>query len=228
MRLFSRVWRLLWMMKKHAKFSVFCLVCLAALCLSASAFALSLTGCAYVDDNGNALCDAGENLIAGVPVALQKRSADSWETVSELVTDAYGQYAFDPPADGEYRLLCALSDPSLYAASFGASQHHADGALVLEGLAADMTADIGLRPAALLTAEAYWDSSADGERGKFERDLAGVGVEILHGEDVLASGVTGKKGSVTLSAAPGEHALRVTLPDGYAYTVPGEDNCVAG
>ena len=230
MRLCSRVWRLLWMMKKQTKFSVFSLLCVVLVCLCASGFAqeITLNGCAYVDDNGNALCDAGENLIAGVPVTLERRTADSWETAAELVTDAYGQYAFEALAEGEYRLLCTLNDPSFYAASFGASQQHADGALVLEGLTASATADIGLRPAALLTAEAYWDSSADGERGKFERDLAGVNVEILHGEDVLAAGTTGKKGSVTLSAAPGEHVLRVTLPDGYAYTVLGADNCVAG
>ena len=199
---------------------------LAGLCLNALAFGIS--GCAYVDDNGNAVCDGTEALMAGVPLQLEKRSGEKWESAGETVTDAYGRYIFDTAEEGEYRLLCRLNDQALYAASLGASVRYENGALVSGIIAQEAQADVGLRTAASLTVKAYWDSSVDGERGPYERDLSGVTVEVLSGEDVLQSGTTNKKGSVSFSIAPGEHVLRVSLADGYAFTPLGKDNCVTG
>ena len=215
-------------MKKQLKVFTGILLCmlLAGLCLNAFAFGIS--GCAYVDDNGNAVCDGAEALMAGVPLKLEKLSGDAWKSAGETVTDAYGHYAFDAAEAGEYRLLCRLADETLYAASLGASVRYENGALVSDPFMQDAQADVGLRAAASLTVKAYWDSSVDGERGPYERDLSGVTVEVLSGESVLQSGTTNKKGSVSFSVAPGEHVLRVTLADGYAFTPLGKDNCVTG
>jgi len=92
-------------MKKRMKVFTGVLLCmlLAGLCLNALAFGIS--GCAYVDDNGNAVCDGTETLMAGVPLQLEKRNGEAWESAGETVTDAYGRYAFDAAEAGEYRLL---------------------------------------------------------------------------------------------------------------------------
>ena len=198
-------------------FCVFLLLC--ALCAFALADGLTISGCAYVDDDSR-------TLMAGVPVLLT--DADG-VTVAETVTDAYGQYAFTGLSAGEYRLSSLVSGDVLYAAVIGPSEVFEDGAVCMDvALEADLTADIGLRTAAKVSVEAYQDSSSDGERGKYERDLPGVKVEVLDGESVIASGETGKKGTVTLSAAPGEHALRVTLPESYVFSPVGKHNFLTG
>lgn len=194
-------------------------VCIAAalvlLCACALADGYAISGCAYVDD-------ADRTLMAGVPVTLQ--SSDG-ETIAETVTDAYGQYAFTGLEAGEYRVLSSVSDETLCAAGIGGSESFADGAVYLDvSLSADVQADIALRTAAVLTVEAYQDSSSDGERGKYERDLSGLTVEVLSGESVIARGETGKKGTLSLSVVPGEHTLRVTLPDSYVFSPIGRDN----
>lgn len=204
-------------MKQRMTLSVCLLVLLVLLCTCALADGFTLSGCAYVDDGSG-------TLMAGVPVTLQ--SADG-EALAETVTDAYGQYAFTGLAAGDYRVLCTVNDAALCAASIGGSQLFADGAVYADvALQGDHQADVALCAAAELSVEAYQDSSSDGKRGKYERDLSGVQVEVLMGENVIASGETGKKGSLTLSVLPGDHALRVTLPESYVFSPIGEDNFV--
>lgn len=224
MQLCGCVWRLLSEMKKTVwKWTILLCLLLACMCASAVAEEIAVHGCAYMDDNANALCDPGETLISGVPISLERFTGDAWEAVVSATTDAYGQYAFEDLSSGEYRLLCQLNDPGFYASAVGTSSQHISGAVVLDGIAAPTEANIALRPAASLAVQAFVDSNADGQRGAYERELSGVLVEVLGGDDVLASGVTDQKGSVLLNTAPGEHALRVTLPDSYAFTTLGEE-----
>lgn len=206
-------------MKQRMRLSVGLFLLLCALCCGALADGLTLSGCAYVDD-------ADRTLMAGVPVVLQSAQG---ETIAETVTDAYGQYAFSGLAVGEYRVLSHVSDDTFYAAIIGDSESFDNGAVYLDlSLSADVQADIGLRAAAALTVEAYQDTSGDGERGKYERDLPGVTVEVLDGDSVLASGETNKKGALSLTAAPGEYALCVTLPEHYVFSPIGKDNLLTG
>ena len=211
-------------MKKWAGLLVCVLV--MSLCLTAMAQEVRLAGCAYVDDNANAVCDQGEALIAGVPVMLERMNGSAWEKAGEMTTDAYGQYAFDALEEGQYRLLCRLNDPTYYAASIGASGQFEDGAAVWQG--EEGHTDIGLRQAAMLTVNAFADSNADGQQGQYERALSGVKAEVLSGETVMASGMTDKKGAVTLAAAPGESTVRLTLAQDYAFTPIGRDNQFEG
>ena len=61
-------------------------------CLVPSAFAqdVTISGCAYVDANGNAVADNDESRMSGVPVTLERSVEDGWETVQQAVTDEYG------------------------------------------------------------------------------------------------------------------------------------------
>ena len=109
---------------KKALILMICLFC--CMVLPAGAQELTISGCAYVDANGNALYDSGETLMTGVPVTLE----GAGEPV-QTVTDAYGQYAFAGLAAGRYRVLSSVGDDALYADSVGSSRHHENGSAVL-------------------------------------------------------------------------------------------------
>ena len=139
-----------------------CLLCF----LAAPALAQQISGCAYVDANGNALYDSGEVLMAGVPVTLEANGAEPVQTV----TDEYGQYVFDGLAAGEYRLLSSAADETLYAASIGSSREHVNGSAVLPVVIGEaaVQADIGLREGVKLAVTVYQDENANGEQGPYE------------------------------------------------------------
>ncbi len=209
------------------KKTFFLMICLL-LCMATPAFAqeLSISGCAYVDANANALYDSGEVLMSGVPVTLECTGAEPVQTV----TDEYGQYAFEGLAAGEYRLLSAVGDQTLYAASIASSREHENGSAVLPVALAETSvqADIGLREGVQLAVTVYQDENANGEQGPYEEGVPNVLVEVLDGETVVASGTTYRKAGVTITVAPGEYVLRATLPENYAFTVKGKQSCMAG
>ena len=225
MRLLRRVWRLLWMTKK----SLILAICLLLCCMAMPALAqeITLSGCAYVDHNSNALCDSGEALMAGVPVTLEPAAPEGAQAM-QTVTDEYGQYIFTGLEAGEYRLLSAVNDDVLYVSSIGDSREHVNGAAVLPlNLdSASAQADIGLREGVKLGVTVYQDENANGEQGTYEEGVPNVLVEVLDGETVVASGTTYRKAGVTLTVAPGEYVLRATLPDNYAFTVTGRQSCM--
>ncbi len=211
-------------MKKTLILMICLLLC--SLAVPAVAQEISISGCAYVDDNANAVCDGGEALMAGVPVTLEKPSAEGWETVQQAVTDEYGQYAFEALAAGEYRLLSSVGDENLYAASIGDSRTVTDGSAVLPVVLDEtaVQADIGLRQGVKLAVTVYQDENANGEQGTYEEGVPNVLVEVLDGDTVVASGTTYRKAGVNLTVAPGEYTLRATLPDNYAFTVLGKQS----
>lgn len=196
------------------------LLTLLALCACAGAEGATLTGCAYVDSNANAVCDSAEALISGVPVALEKQNGDGWESAAQATTDAYGLFAFEGLEPGLYRVKCSLSGQELCVSAIGGQQTFDDGYAVYETAVEGegTVADIGLSPAASVVISTLNDSDGNGERGKYERDLAGITVSLWQDDSVVASGVTPKKGALTLTAAPGEYELRYTLPEGYGFT----------
>ena len=204
---------------------IICLLCCFA--VPALAQEVSISGCAYVDGNANTLCDGGEALMAGVPVTLERVGDESWPPL-QTVTDEYGRYAFEGLMAGDYRLLCAVSDDTLYAASIGDSREHANG-YAIQNVSAHtpVTADIGLREGVKLSVTVYQDENANGQQGPYEEGVPNVLVEVLEGETVVACGTTYRKAGVTLTVAPGEYVLRATLPDNYAFTVRGEQSCMA-
>ena len=195
------------------------LVCVLML-LCGAAMADSISGCAYVDANENSVCDSGEQLMSGVPLTLMQQVDGQWQTIDQTVTNEYGKFSFNQLQKTEYRVACSLPGQELYAATIGGSSKVTDGVTHLDVCIAceAISVDVGLRPSARLTVNALADSDGDGLRGKYERDLPGVQVEVLSGDSVLAAGTTDKKGAVSLTAAPGEYTLRYTLPDNYGFT----------
>ncbi len=202
----------------------------------------SIEGCAYVDANGNHARDEGEQLMTGVPVALQRARNGAWEDAGDTATDEYGHFGFEQLAEGEYRVASRTDAKDLYVASVGACEQSVDDSGVVysasiilkDGQMSKGEADIGLQTPASLMFTAFADNNRDGARGKKERAVKGITVEVLEGETAIASGTTDAAGEVTLNGIrPGNHRLRVTLPDGYAFTVRGTEaaegqSCVGG
>ena len=210
-------------MKKYLILMICLLLCFAAPALAQD---LSISGCAFVDDNGNALADSGEALMTGVPVTLERPGAEGWEKAAETVTNEYGQYAFEGLEAGEYRLRSGVGDETLYAASIGSSRTVLDGYATLETTLgeASVQADIGLRQGVKLAVTVYLDENANAEQGPYEEGVPNVLIEMLDGETVVACGTTYRKAGVTLTAAPGEYVLRAALPENYAFTIKGEQS----
>ena len=79
-----------------------------------------------------------------------------------------------------------------------------------------------------LTVTVFFDSNNNGERGKYERMLAGTQVKALYMMEggylsEAAAGVTDDEGQVTLANMPaGEYVVEVTLPAGYGFTKKGK------
>ncbi len=209
----------------------FLILILLLCCLTVPAMAqeVSISGCAYADADGNALCDDGEALMTGVPVMLERPAGDGWETVQETKTNEYGRYAFEGLTGGEYRLRSATGNTDLYAASIGESRTVADGyaTLSLTLGAENVQADIGLRNGVELPVTVYLDENANGEQGVYEEGVPDVLIEVLDGDTVVASGTTYRKKGVTLTVAPGTYVLRAVLPENYAFTVVGKDSLMA-
>ncbi len=203
------------------------------LCVPAFAAQGTLSGCAYVDADGNGALDGGEQLITGVPVSLERKNAAGWVAAGQTKTDATGQYRFDGLAAGEYRVVCTLGMLEYYAVSVGgASETSATGIAGAAVSLADGQAvsgqDVCLGVSAKLTFTAYYDSNNDGLRGPFERALKGVTVEVMDGDAPLTSAQSNKKGEATLYVRPGSYPVRVTLPEGYAFTQKNTENLLGG
>lgn len=212
-------------MKKTVWLVLLCALCMLAPC----ALAVTIGGCAYVDENANALCDEGELLITGVPVTLARHNGTAWEAAAEGVTDEYGFYAFDSMEPGEYRVLSPLNDPAYCVAAIGDIPFFENGSVYLDVDAQEeIHADVALQAASFLQVSAYQDADSNGVRGNYEEALDKVLVEVLSSDQVIASGLTNRKGNLTLMVLPGTHTVRFTLPDNYAFTVTGKHSSAAG
>ena len=216
---------------KKSLTAIICLL-LCSLALPALAQAVTIDGCAYVDANTNLLCDAGESLLAGVPVRLESRTEEGWQTLQETVTDEYGHYAFaDIAAGADYRVLSSVNDEKLFVAAVGAARSAENGWAVAEVPAyadGDFHLDVSLREGVKLAVVVYEDENANGQQGTYEEGVPNVKVDLLDGEEVVASGVTYRKNGVTLMAEPGDYVLRATIPDTLAFTVKGKHSIMEG
>lgn len=207
----------------------------------------SIEGVAYMDENGDCRYQDGEQRMSGVAVALQQQDGDGWTDVANLTTDAYGRYAFDNLTAGIYRVVSQAIDGVSVSAVGDSALALGETALGVK-TSAELTlqngdrlsgqSDVALAQPAKLNVAAFFDSNENGTRGEYERPIAGVLFEAVPAADpqgsAVASAATNVNGEATLAdLAPGEYALRVTLPDGYLYTVAGgkwntDTSCVGG
>ncbi len=193
----------------------------------------AIEGAAYVDANGDLTLNDGEQLMSGVPVALQRKDGDTWADVASAATDTYGRYAFNNLAPGVYRVASQVEAGLSVAAVGGSDNPLGDGALgvktsgelkLTSGTTLRDQSDIALNDPAGVRITAFMDSNENGTRGEYERALAGVTVEAVSAADpqgqAVATAQTDANGQATLaSLTPGTYVLRVTAPDGMRFTL---------
>lgn len=207
----------------------------------------AVEGVAYMDVDGDHARAEGEQLMSGVPVALQRMENGEWADVTDTKTDAYGHYAFSSLTEGEYRVVSQAVDGLSVAAVGIAANALGEPALgVVAGDSIRLTSgdtaigqsDIALTQPASLRVAAYFDSNENGTRGEYERPIPGVVVEVVpaaapEGASV-AEGVTNADGMASIADIPaGRYVLRVSLPEGCQYTVANDGwgldrSCVGG
>ena len=163
--------------------------------------------------------------IASVDTQLSTQTArDGSFTFANLAAGDYTVYVplpqgQRPAADSQWQvsqkgdmLWLSITVKAGETAKLPAIQYAAD---VLEGQAAQ------------IAVAAFMDSNQNGTRGPYERAIAGVVFEAVDATDATgaaaATVTTDANGSGTLAGLmPGQYVLRVTLPDGYLFTVAAE------
>ncbi len=190
--------------------------------------AAGISGCAYVDANGDFVCNDSEQLMSGLPVRLYVYTGSQWQQQASAETDAYGQYSFDGLEQGEYCVRSSTTAEGYAVLAVGETPRPAEGSADYESDVFTITgdesyqADVCLGQAAALDVTVYEDRNGDGKEGQYDEGVKGVLVEVLDGETVIASGETIKGGKLSFaSLKPGEYALRFTVPEGFGFLVKG-------
>ncbi len=183
-------------------------------------------GASAIAEGSAALIGSAPALGAGQSVALASPDAQL-----SAETDASGAFRFDGLAAGDYTVYvplpqgCVPLDGSEWRLSDKGDMAWISVALA-EGQTLTLPEAAFTAPpaAATISFSAFLDSNLNGARGPYERSLAGVMVEALGaGDSVLASGMTDANGEAKLTVAAASCRLRVTLPNGYRFTVKGEE-----
>ena len=193
----------------------------------------TLTGSVWIDRNGDCVRQAEEELLSGVEVHLMD-GAGRFITES-TTTDENGRFAFARVAPGSYKLR--VDAPEGYVFS-GAAQ---DSVLPLEstrdgrGYSASFTmlggakvegVSFGLLTQGKITGRVWLDGDYDGLMGETAEGLRGATVALLGGDgEEMAQTQSTRTGEFTFDRLmPGTYSVRVTLPEGYVYTVGGADS----
>ena len=197
----------------------------------------------WLDDNADGIQNNGEVGVEGVGVTLWRdldgsNSVDANEVIKTTTTDVNGYYEFvglTPGLTGYpgYRVQFDLPTDYVFttqnaAGSTGATDsdaNPADGttaAVALDPGEFDQDTDAGIYKLASLGDKVWLDCNNNGIQDNGEAGVAGVTVHLLDSNgDPIASAVTGAQGDYLFSdLKPGEYAIQVEKPVGYAFTTP--------
>ncbi|MEG0996917.1 MAG: SdrD B-like domain-containing protein, partial [Clostridia bacterium] len=139
----------------------------------------SIEGCAYMDESGDLVRGETEQLMTGVPVALQRATTDGWVDVANTKTNEYGKYSFIKLDIGDYRVSSKTDSESFYVAAVGGNAQSVGESSVMcsqtitlrDGESSRGKADIALQTPAKLDFTAFVDGNADGAYQKGERGV---------------------------------------------------------
>lgn len=186
--------------------------------------AASIHGVVRVDEDGDGMIPENADALSGVRVALLSVDGAHTHIVAQTTTDAEGAYAFEQLYSGEYSVLFELDgewaftrfgeDSSVYGA---VSQNGATQAFVLEPGQLLSGLDAGVTMPARLTVAVFEDTQYDGQKGVYEKLLAGAEVSLIrleNGQDAEEmTYLTSENGTVVFEGvSPGEYVLAYELP----------------
>ena len=180
----------------------------------------SASGVAFDDNNANGQRDAGEALLSGISVQLD-RDGDGSVEASVLTLDD-GSWRFDGLLAGNYRLRSVVAADRLL--TLPGAGHYS--VTVTSGSQHNML-DFGSVAAAHLTGSAYEDVDGNGQRGAAEAGLAGWTVFLDTNDNSLRDAderftVSGSDGAWRFDALlPGSYRVAQLQQGGWLQTAPG-------
>lgn len=192
-----------------------------------------ITGAAFLDSDFSGELDGAEQLLSGVPLALQIKTEKGWERRADTVSDEEGCYSFAIQEEGCYRVISAMRDDHYCISSMGEDAgwsagifHSAEMTIALgEFVEGPM---IGVSPAVPFSVSAFEDKNGNGTQNDKGKPLSGMTVRLMTGEIVDFEAVSDRDGIAYLSAPEGNYTLYVLLPGGYGLTSLDGDTSFAG
>ena len=192
-----------------------------------------LSGEIWEDSNGDGVRDAQEKVLAGVTVHLMNSTGRT--ILDTTTTDENGRFSLKRMMPGDYKIRVDAPEGYVFSASAQ------DSVLALEsrkddrGYSATFTllggakvdgVRFGLLTQGTITGRIWLDEQYDGRMEDSEDGLRGATVALLNADGAeIASTQTIRSGEFSFDKLmPGRYSLRVTLTDGYVYTVGGMDS----
>ncbi len=144
--------------------------------------------------------------LSGIGVSV---IAENGDEVASASTGKDGAWAVDALDYGKYTIR--------YAAPKGTVIPDGSVTLTDESYTAELIAKAA--DPASITIFAFIDSNNNGTQGNNEKPLKDVEISLVSTKDksIVATGITGKDGYVTLQAPAGEYRIRATLPEDYGF-----------
>ena len=158
----------------------------------------AISGCAYVDQNQNLICDEGEQLMTGLPVRLYVQDGEKWQEQAAAETDEYGRYSFEGLEPGVYCVRSSTTAEGYAVLAVGETALPAADGSGFESEAFTVTAaesfqaDVSLGQAAVLEVLVFEDRNSDSKVSKYDEGIKGVTVEVLDGVDDSGSPENGQ------------------------------------
>lgn len=183
-------------------------------------------GIAWLDENLNGRYDEGERPAAGEKLAIISQTTG--ELVAEMTTDENGSFLQQGLAPGMYTLRYELADGVRSAGAGDSTFAEENGALVMRDIqiaegAHVSGAKLGLVRETTLSGLVWLDS--DG----VTVPVQGAKVTLVGDDDVSVVCITGADGVYTFAGLmPGDYAVSVVLPDGYAAIEPEDRRLMDG
>lgn len=188
----------------------------------------SLTGRLWWDENMNGKRDRGETGYAGATVRLDSAEAGVARSVA---TGSDGSYQFTGLLAGNYALTVELPEDAMFTLPGGDSlfsrgdTFHSWATVTVVDQQQAQVPDIGVMPVTALSVQLYSDINVNGRFDAEEPVFAGATLQVLNGDQVLATAQSDGTGIARVPVVRGgERDLRVILPEGQVLTVEGEQN----
>ena len=193
----------------------------------------SMNGRIWEDSNADGAADGSEKAMSGVSVNLMDGSGRV--ILASALTDADGAFSFSRLRPGSYKLRVdapdgyvfsgALAGSALPLESERAGRGYSQTFALLGGAHVD-NVGYGLLTQGVISGLVWEDKDYDGRMEEGEAGLRGVTVTLTDAQgSAVASVQTIRSGEFMFEKLmPGEYAVSVELPEGFAFTADGGDS----
>lgn len=193
----------------------------------------SISGNIWEDRNADRFCDEQESVMAGLNVHLMDGAGRN--ILRSTTTDELGRYAFDHLKPATYKIRMDAPEAYVFSGALAGSvlelEAERDGRgysapFALLGGVEAQNVSFGLLTQGTIGGFVWEDNDFNGRMGAEEMGMRGTDVTLLDANgNEIASRQTLRSGEFIFDQLmPGSYALRVTLPEGYAFTMDGAES----